>query len=251
MGEIFCIWWLAPQKFSKGGLFVDIFMPLASGDSSGTLRDPCAAGRRRHGRGVSRPRHAARSHRRHQGSARTSLQPSRNCANAFEREARAVSSLNHPHICTLHDVGQQDGIDYLVMEYLEGETLAAKAEERPAAAGPGADLCHRDRRRARSGAPPRRDPSRSEAGQHHADQDGREGAGFRAGQSRGGFETRPSDDHDSDRKKAPSWARCNTWRRSSWRAKRPTPGRTFSLSARWSTKWPRARRRSKARAAPA
>ena len=36
----------------------------------------------------------------------------------FEREARAVSSLNHPHICTLFDVGHQDGIDYLVMEYL-------------------------------------------------------------------------------------------------------------------------------------
>ena len=42
----------------------------------------------------------------------------------FEREARAISALNHPHICVLHDVGRQDGIDYLVMEYLEGETLA-------------------------------------------------------------------------------------------------------------------------------
>src|SRR5579864_2287839 len=42
----------------------------------------------------------------------------------FEREARAISSLNHPNICTLHDVGRQYGIDYLVMEYLEGETLA-------------------------------------------------------------------------------------------------------------------------------
>src|SRR2546422_10921791 len=44
----------------------------------------------------------------------------------FEREARAVSSLNHPHICTLHDIGHQDGIDYLVMEYLEGETMARR-----------------------------------------------------------------------------------------------------------------------------
>src|SRR5688572_9824421 len=44
----------------------------------------------------------------------------------FEREARAVSSLNHPHICVLHDVGQQDGVDFLVMEYLEGETLAQR-----------------------------------------------------------------------------------------------------------------------------
>jgi Tol biopolymer transport system component len=44
----------------------------------------------------------------------------------FEREARAVASLNHPNICTLHDVGRQDDIDYLVMELLEGETLAAR-----------------------------------------------------------------------------------------------------------------------------
>jgi serine/threonine protein kinase/Tol biopolymer transport system component len=44
----------------------------------------------------------------------------------FEREARAISALNHPHICVLHDVGQQDGIEFLVMEHLEGETLAAR-----------------------------------------------------------------------------------------------------------------------------
>src|SRR6202795_3766284 len=49
----------------------------------------------------------------------------------FEREARVVSSLNHPHICVLHDVGQQDGIDFLVMEYLEGETLAARLSRGP------------------------------------------------------------------------------------------------------------------------
>src|ERR1700716_3624172 len=47
----------------------------------------------------------------------------------FEREARAVSSLNHPHICALYDVGHQDGIEYLVMEYLEGETLATRIEK--------------------------------------------------------------------------------------------------------------------------
>ena len=46
----------------------------------------------------------------------------------FEREARAVSSLNHPHICTLHDVGEQDGIHYLVMEYVEGDTLQKRLE---------------------------------------------------------------------------------------------------------------------------
>jgi Tol biopolymer transport system component len=44
----------------------------------------------------------------------------------FEREARAISQLSHPNICSLHDIGQQDSIDYIVMEYLEGETLAAR-----------------------------------------------------------------------------------------------------------------------------
>jgi serine/threonine protein kinase len=47
----------------------------------------------------------------------------------FEREAKAISSLNHPHICTLHDIGRQDDIDFIVMEYLEGETLAARLEK--------------------------------------------------------------------------------------------------------------------------
>ena len=49
----------------------------------------------------------------------------------FEREARAVSSLNHPHICTLHDVGQQDGVDFLVLELLEGQTLADRLVKGP------------------------------------------------------------------------------------------------------------------------
>jgi eukaryotic-like serine/threonine-protein kinase len=52
----------------------------------------------------------------------------------FEREARAVSSLNHPQICTLYDIGHQDGTDFLVMEYLEGETLAQKIRLGPLAA---------------------------------------------------------------------------------------------------------------------
>jgi eukaryotic-like serine/threonine-protein kinase len=49
----------------------------------------------------------------------------------FEREARAISSLQHAHICTLFDVGHQDGIEYLVMEYLEGETLASRLLKGP------------------------------------------------------------------------------------------------------------------------
>src|SRR4051812_14034774 len=49
----------------------------------------------------------------------------------FEREARALSAFQHPHICTLYDVGEQDGVGYLVMEYIEGETLSARLERGP------------------------------------------------------------------------------------------------------------------------
>ena len=49
----------------------------------------------------------------------------------FEREARTISQLSHPHICALFDVGIHDGVDYLVMEYLEGETLAERLKRGP------------------------------------------------------------------------------------------------------------------------
>jgi len=49
----------------------------------------------------------------------------------FQREARAISSLNHGHICTLHDLGEQGGIDFLVMEFLEGETLQQRLQRGP------------------------------------------------------------------------------------------------------------------------
>ena len=62
-------------------------------------------------------------------SAHPSSDPTRK--QRFEREAKAISSLNHPHICVLHDVGHQDGIDYLVMECVEGETLAKRLEKGP------------------------------------------------------------------------------------------------------------------------
>jgi eukaryotic-like serine/threonine-protein kinase len=47
----------------------------------------------------------------------------------FDREARLISSLNHPHICALFDVGEQDGVAFLVVEHLEGETLASRLEK--------------------------------------------------------------------------------------------------------------------------
>jgi serine/threonine protein kinase/Tol biopolymer transport system component len=62
--------------------------------------------------------------------------PARTAGNAdlrsrFEREAKAISSLNHPHICTLLDVGHENGVDYLVMEYIEGETLSDRLKKGP------------------------------------------------------------------------------------------------------------------------
>jgi len=49
----------------------------------------------------------------------------------FEREAKTISALSHPHVCALYDVGNQDGVEYLVMEYLEGETLADRLAKGP------------------------------------------------------------------------------------------------------------------------
>ena len=47
----------------------------------------------------------------------------------FEREAKTLASLSHAHICPVFDVGEQDGIDYIVMEFLEGQTLAERLEK--------------------------------------------------------------------------------------------------------------------------
>ncbi len=49
----------------------------------------------------------------------------------FEREAKSISSLNHPNICTLYDIGHEDGLEYLVMEYIEGETLSDRIKRGP------------------------------------------------------------------------------------------------------------------------
>ena len=60
----------------------------------------------------------------------TSVAPDRQMRARFAREARAVAALTHPHICTLYDVGRHDQVDFLVMEYVEGDTLAARLADR-------------------------------------------------------------------------------------------------------------------------
>ena len=61
----------------------------------------------------------------------TSLSSDPEARARFEREARAVSQLNHPHICALYDVGHSNDVEFLVMEYLDGESLAARLTRGP------------------------------------------------------------------------------------------------------------------------
>ncbi len=63
----------------------------------------------------------------------------------FEREARAVAVLDHPHICGIYDVGSVDGMLYLVMPHLDGQTLAARLEEGSLPLDQAAEDCGRDR----------------------------------------------------------------------------------------------------------
>src|SRR6058998_2784302 len=58
----------------------------------------------------------------------------------FDREARTISSLDHPHVCALHDVGEQAGLAYLVMQFVQGETLADRLRRGPLQPGDAASL---------------------------------------------------------------------------------------------------------------
>ncbi len=102
----------------------------------------------------------------------------------FEREARTVSQLSHPNICALYDVGREGETGFVVMEYLEGETLAARIAKGAASARPGRPRGDTARRGARPGAPAGHRPSRREAGQRHADALRREAARLRAREGR-------------------------------------------------------------------
>ena len=184
------------------------------------------------------------------------LSPSPEARQRFEREAKTISQLSHPHICALYDVGSQDGIEYLVMELLDGETLADRLAKRPSAARAGPALRDRDRRRARRRPPPRHRASGPEARQRDADEVGREVGGLRAREgspgrrirSRASRPRRPPP--ETSPAKEPSSARSLTWRPSSSRERAATPGRTSSPSARRSTRWRRGGRRFRGAAAP-
>ena len=160
----------------------------------------------------------------------------------FEREAKTISQLSHPHICALYDVGREGETDYLVMELLEGETLSDRlakmalpldqtlkygqqiAEALDKAHRQG--IVHRDLKPGnvmltKSGvklldfglAKAFEPPAAKRSVDFAADQGGPD-----AGRTR-------------------SWGPSSTWRRSSSRGWRPTRGRTFSLWGRCSTRW--------------
>jgi serine/threonine protein kinase len=99
----------------------------------------------------------------------------------FDHEARAISSMSHPHICHLYDVGQHNGTSYLVLEYLQGETLADRFLKGPLPSDQvlkiAIEICEGLEKSARQ----RPGASRSEAKQHHAHQEWGKADGLRFG----------------------------------------------------------------------
>jgi len=127
--------------------------------SSGTARpyEIVSPSVRRHGRSVSRAatRVSIAPWPSRSWPSQLSSDPVRQAA-LRARSPKTISSLNHPHICVLYDVGHQDGMDYLVMECLEGETLAKRLEKGPLSLEQVLKFGGQMRRRARQSAPRRR-----------------------------------------------------------------------------------------------
>ena len=98
----------------------------------------------------------------------------------FQREARAIATLNHPHICTVHDVGSESGVDYLVLELLQGESLASRLKRGRATRGRSPRARDRNRRRVGARASRRHHPPGSQTRQRDADALRREGTGLRS-----------------------------------------------------------------------
>ena len=160
----------------------------------------------------------------------------------FEREARAISSLNHPHICALYDIGREDSVDFLVMEYLEGESLEARLRRGPLPIeealriaiqiASALDAAHRKGMIHRDLKP----------GNVMLTRSGAKLLDFGLAKMGGPTDilqietiglTQPPADSPS---KARSSAPITTCRRSNWKARRPTPVPTSSPSAQCSTR---------------
>ena len=110
---------------------VGLFDEIRVRRPSWPVRDPDTARCRGDGRSVSGARYAARSNGRDQAAPERALNAPGRRIERFRREALAIARITHPHICTLHDVGEDGPAIFLVMEYVEGVTLAARLEDGP------------------------------------------------------------------------------------------------------------------------
>ena len=161
----------------------------------------------------------------------------------FGREARAISALNHPHICTLYDIGHEQGFDYLVMEYLDGEPLNRRIGEQPVPGRRAPRAGDPHRRRAGGGARERHPASRSQAREpvRHIARPG-EDSRFRRGQDRrrprgrGRLDERCAG-RTADRSRARRSAPSPTCRPSNCAATPWMRGPICSRSAPCSTRW--------------